>query len=141
MGYQQKGEKRMNCVALCGRLTKDPAIKESKDTKVARFTLAVDRKYKKNEADFINCVAFGKTADVFENYVTKGMKIAVEGRWQTGSYTKEDGTKVYTNDCIVESMEFCESKNGGGKKEVEDDDDDFIIPDFSDEEVPFVNPK
>ena len=81
---------------------------------VAKFTLAVDRKYKKDgeqNADFINCTAFGKTAEVIEKYVTKGTKIIVEGRWQTGSYTNKDGNKVYTNDCMVENIEFCESKS------------------------------
>jgi single-strand DNA-binding protein len=81
---------------------------------VAKFTLAVDRKFKKDgeqSADFINCTAFGKTAEVIEKYVTKGTKIIVEGRWQTGSYTNKDGNKVYTNDCMVENIEFCESKS------------------------------
>lgn len=81
---------------------------------VAKFTLAVDRKFKKDgeqSADFINCTAFGKTAEVIEKYVIKGTKIIVEGRWQTGSYTNKDGNKVYTNDCMVENIEFCESKS------------------------------
>lgn len=130
----------MNICLLCGRLTKDPVVKESGETKFAKFTLAVDRKFKKNETDFINCTAFGKTAGVIDQYVTKGMKIIVEGRWQTGSFTKEDGTKVYTNDCIVDSFEFCESK--GEKRTESEDDDDFVpIPTDFDEEVPFVNPK
>ena len=130
----------MNCVVLCGRLTKDPEVREAKETKVAKFTLAVDRKFKKGEADFIMCTAFNKTAGIIEQYVSKGMKIIVEGRWQTGSFTKDDGKKVYTNDCIVESFEFCESK--GDKRSESDPDDDFVpIPTDFDEEVPFVNPK
>ncbi len=107
----------MNRVILCGRLVRDPEIKYSQGEKpmaVAKFTLAVDRKFKKEgeqSADFINCTAFGKTAEVIEKYVFKGTKLIVEGRWQTGSYTNKDGNKVYTNDCAVDSIEFCESKS------------------------------
>lgn len=107
----------MNRVILSGRLTREPEIRYSQGTNpmaVAKFTLAVDRKFKKDgeqSADFINCTAFGKTAEVIEKYVTKGTKIIVEGRWQTGSYTNKDGNKVYTNDCMVENIEFCESKS------------------------------
>ena len=108
---------RMNRVILCGRLVRDAEVKYSQGEKtmaVAKFTLAVDRKFKKDgeqNADFINCTAFGKVAEVIEKYVTKGTKIIVEGRWQTGSYTNKDGNKVYTNDCMVENIEFCESKS------------------------------
>ena len=79
---------------------------------IAKFTLAVDR-IKKDEADFISCVAFGKTAEFIEKYITKGTKVVVEGRWQTGSYDNKEGKKVYTNDCVVEHMEFAESKKSG----------------------------
>ncbi|MEE1079112.1 MAG: single-stranded DNA-binding protein [Agathobacter sp.] len=107
----------MNRVILCGRLVRDPEIRYSQGnnaTAIAKFTLAVDRKFKKDgeqSADFINCVAFGKVAETVEKYVHQGNKIIVEGHWQTGSYTNKDGVKVYTNDCAVESIEFCESKS------------------------------
>ena len=83
---------------------------------VARFTMAVDRRFKREgdpTADFINCVAFGKTAEVVEKYVKQGTKIAAMGEWRTGSYTNKDGQKVYTNDCNVSNIEFCESKGSG----------------------------
>lgn len=97
----------MNVVILTGRLTKDPDFREG-ETHVARYALAVDR-YKKDEADFINCVVFGKGADFAALYLKKGMKIAVTGHIQTGSYIK-DGEKKYTTDVIVEKQEFCEKK-------------------------------
>ena len=108
---------RIKRINLSGRLTREPEVRYSQGATpmaVAKFTLAVDRKFKKDgeqSADFINCTAFGKTAEVIEKYVTKGTKIIVEGRWQTGSYTNKDGNKVYTNDCAVESIEFCESRS------------------------------
>lgn len=84
----------------------------------AKFTLAVDRKYKKEgeqqTADFINCIAFGKTAEFIERYLHQGTKIAVVGRIQTGSYTNKDGQKVYTTDVVIEECEFAESKNSTG---------------------------
>ena len=106
----------MNQVNLIGRLTRDPDIRYSQGENplaVARFTMAVDRRFKREgeaTADFINCVAFGKTAEVIEKYVTQGTKIAATGEWRTGSYTNKDGQKVYTNDCNVSNIEFCESK-------------------------------
>ena len=106
----------MNKVILMGRLTREPDIKYTQGDNtmcVARFSLAVDRKFKKDgepTADFINCVAFGKTAEVLEKYCTKGTKLVVEGRIQTGSYTNRDGQKVYTTDIAVENLEFAESK-------------------------------
>lgn len=106
----------MNKVILIGRLCDNPNISVSgaKQTKIARYRLAVDRKYKgqngERNADFIGCVAFGKNADFAEKYLTKGLKIAVEGHIQTGSYKKDDNTTVYTFDVVVESHEFCESK-------------------------------
>lgn len=108
----------MNKIILMGRLVRDPDIRYSQGenaTAVARFTLAVDRRFKREgeeqTADFISCVAFGKTAEVVEKYLAQGRKIVVEGKWQTGSYTNKDGQKVYTNDCYVENLEFAESKN------------------------------
>ena len=81
---------------------------------VARFTLAVDRRFKQEgqpTADFINCLSFGKRAEFLEKYCKKGTKLVVEGSWQTGSYTNKDGQKVYTNECLIENCEFAESKN------------------------------
>lgn len=107
----------MNRVILIGRLVRDVDIRYSQGEKpmaVARYTLAVDRKFKRDgepNADFINCIAFGKNGEFAEKYLHKGIKILVEGRWQSGSYTNKDGQKVYTNDCVVESCEFAESKN------------------------------
>lgn len=117
---------------------------------MAKYTLAVDRAYKREgdpSADFINCVAFGKQAVFAEKYLQKGMKIIVEGRWTTGSYTNKDGQKIYTNDCVVERHEFAESR--GTQKPQEKpptqqekpmDDDSFMqIPDGIDlEELPFA---
>ena len=106
----------MNKVIEIGRLTKDPEIRYSQGantTCVARYTLAVDRKFKQEgqpTADFINCIAFGKLGEFAEKYLHKGTKIAVVGRIQTGSYTNRDGVKVYTTDVIVEEQEFAESK-------------------------------
>ena len=100
---------------LIGRLTRDPEVRYSDNGHtVARFAIAVDRRFKKeNEqnADFINTVAFGKTAEFVEKYFFQGSKIVVEGRIQTGSYTNQDGQKVYTTDVVAEQVEFGESKN------------------------------
>lgn len=110
----RKGGKCMNKVILMGRLTADPEIREStKGTKVATHTLAVDSYYKAGEKNtaFIPCVAFGKNASFVETHLRKGIKIIVEGKWQTGSYTNKNGEKVYTNNCFVEKYEFVESKS------------------------------
>lgn len=100
-----------------GRATRDPDIKYSQGENsmaIARFTLAVDRRIKRDSdeqtADFISCVAFGKVAEFIERYIRQGTKIVVEGRIQTGSYTNKDGQKVYTTDVVVENCEFAESK-------------------------------
>ena len=106
----------MNKVILMGRLTRDPEVRYSggdNATAVARYSLAVDRRFKRDNepsADFINCVGFGKTAEFAEKYFRKGMRICVVGRIQTGSYTNRDGQKVYTTDVVVEEQEFAESK-------------------------------
>lgn len=106
----------MNRVELIGRLTKDVEARYSQGENamcIARFTLAVDRKYKKDgetTADFINIVAFGKTGEFAEKYFHQGMKVAVCGRIQTGSYTNKEGNKVYTTEVIAEELEFCEKK-------------------------------
>ena len=101
----------MNKVVLTGRFTKDPEIKYSGETSIAKFTLAVNRKGKDKGADFISCVAFGKTSEFIEKWFSKGMKADVSGRIQTGSYDHKDGYKVYTTDVVVEDIEFGESKN------------------------------
>lgn len=108
----------MNKVILMGRLTRDPEVRYTQGENqmaVARYTLAVDRRFNRNNdentADFISCVAFGKTGEFAEKYLRKGTKIAVTGRIQTGSYTNKDGVKIYTTDVVVEDHEFAESKN------------------------------
>ena len=109
----------MNKVILIGRLTRNPDVRYSQNENslaVARFTLAVDRRFKRDNeatADFISCVAFGRTAEFFEKYTHQGSKMAIEGRIQTGSYVKQDGTKVYTTDVVVENAEFADSKAAG----------------------------
>ena len=106
----------MNKVILMGRLTRDPEVRYSAGNNsmaVARYTLAVDRRFRRdgeNNADFIGCVAFGKSAEFAEKYLRQGTKIIVTGRIQTGSYTNRDGQKVYTTDVVVEDHEFAESK-------------------------------
>ena len=162
----------MNRVILMGRLTRDPDIRYSSGEngmQIARYTLAVDRRTRRQEgqptADFISCVAFGRSAEFAERYLHKGIKIAITGRIQTGSYTNRDGNKVYTTDVIVEDQEFAESKNasdansqayGGGYDRApapdygasapaaaapapaDDQSDGFMnIPDGIDEELPF----
>lgn len=114
----------MNKVILIGRLTRDPDVRYSQgeqSTAVARFTLAVDRRFKRDgdqqTADFISCVAFGKTGEFIERYCHQGTKLVVEGRIQTGSYTKQDGTKVYTTDVVAENVEFAESKAAASNNE------------------------
>ena len=109
----------MNKVIISGRVVREVDVRYSQTANgsmaVARYTLAVDRAFKKEgeqAADFINCIAFGKNGEFAEKYLHQGTKIIVEGRWQTGSYTNKDGQKVYTNDCVVERHEFCENKNG-----------------------------
>jgi single-strand DNA-binding protein len=123
----------MNNVVLMGRLTKDPDIRRTNDgTAIGRFTLAVDR-MKKDEADFIGCVTFGKTAEFAEKYLRKGTKICGSGRIQTGSYTNKDGQKVYTTDVILERLEFAESK-ASAQPEAKPDGDGFMnIPDDVDD--------
>ena len=107
----------MNKVTLIGRVVRDADIRYSQGantTCVARYTLAVDRKFKQEgqpTADFINCIAFGKLGEFAEKYLHKGTKIAVTGRIQTGSYKNKDGNTVYTTDVVVEEQEFCESKS------------------------------
>ena len=147
----------MNKVILIGRLTRDAEIRYSQgesSTAIARFSIAVDRRFRRDNdeqsADFINCVAFGKTAEFLERFGRKGTKFALEGRIQTGSYTNKDGQKVYTTDVVAENLEFAESKNanaggnGGGFAPADRPSpsgavgDGFMnIPDGIDEELPW----
>lgn len=151
----------MNKVILIGRLTRDPEIRYSgtdSSMAIARYTLAVDRRSRRDAeqtADFIPCVAFGRSAEFAEKYLQQGKKIAVSGRIQTGSYTNREGAKVYTTEVIVEDQEFVESKNaegssgfsgggfsrpqpsGGGASEPDLDDGFMNIPDSIDEKLPF----
>ena len=100
----------MNRVILMGRLKDKIQIKQASTTTVGRFTLAVDRRSRDDQPDWISCVAFGKTAEIIDDWTTKGMKIAISGRIQTGSYTNAKGEKVYTTDVIAEDVELCEKK-------------------------------
>ena len=135
----------MNKIILIGRLKKDVETRYSGEMAIARYSLAVDRKFKRDgepTADFINCVAFGKNGEFAEKYLHKGMKIAVTGRIQTGSYTYKDGKKVYTTDVVVEEHEFCESKGSGTSENdvptFKPDANGFVsIPDGVEEELPF----
>lgn len=144
----------MNRVILMGRLTRDPDIRYSQNSgdnmAIARFTLAVDRRGRRSDngaeqaADFISCVAFGKSAEFAEKYLKQGTKIAVTGRIQTGSYTNKDGQKVYTTDVVIDEMEFAESKGSQGASSHQSApmnsaaNDGFMnIPDGIDEELPF----
>lgn len=123
-----------------GRLTRDPEIRGESEKKVARYSLAVDRRFSKDEpADFINIVCFGKSAEFAEKYFHKGMKVLVTGRIQTGSYENKEGQKVYTFDIIAEDQEFCESKASQEEsKPSKSNDGDFmtISPEISDD-MPF----
>lgn len=141
----------MNKVELIGRLTRDPDIRYSTGdnaTAIARYTLAVDRRFKKDgeqNADFIQCIAFGKSAEFAEKWFKKGLKIAVTGRIQTGSYTNKDGVTVYTTDVVVEEQEFVESKSSSAvsaadapKAGAMKSDDFMDIPDNVADELPFA---
>lgn len=146
----------MNKVILMGRLVRDPDIRYSSGENamaIARFTLAVDRRFKRDgeqKADFISCVAFGRNGEFAEKYLHQGTKIVITGHIQTGSYTNRDGNKVYTTDVVVEEQEFAESKkaseanSGSGQSSgqstgcPEPGSDGFMnIPDGIDEELPF----
>lgn len=143
----------MNKAELIGRLTRDPDIRYSQSAQpvaIARYTLAVDRRRRKSEGgqstDFISCIAFGNNAEFANRYLRKGMKIAIVGRIQTGSYTDKDGRKVYTTDVLVEEHDFCESKgaaagaarSSAGSTGWTDSDGFMDIPDDIEEDLPFV---
>ena len=139
----------MNKAILMGRLTRDPDVRYSQGENpmaIARYTLAVDRRFKRDgeqSADFINCLAFGRSAEFAEKYFKQGTKIAITGRIQTGSYTNRDGQKIYTTDVVIEEQEFAESKKAAGEQEQNagytDAGDGFMnIPDGVDEQLPFA---
>ena len=139
----------MNRVILMGRLTRDPNISYSQsgdNMAIARFTLAVDRRGKRQDgadqqtADFIGCVCFGRQAEFAEKYLRQGTKVAVTGRIQTGSYTNRDGKRVYTTDVVLDDIEFAESKQETQENapSAPVDQDGFMnIPDGIEEELPF----
>ena len=142
----------MNKVILMGRLTRDPEVRYSAGENalaIARYTLAVDRRFRRDgeaSADFISCVSFGRTAEFAEKYFRQGLKIAVTGRIQTGSYTNREGQKVYTTEVVVEEQEFAESKGSGSGSSQQNvpqqspdvGPDGFMnIPDGIEEELPF----
>lgn len=146
----------MNKTILMGRLTRDPEVRYSQTAEpvaIARYTLAVDRKNKREgeqTADFISCIAFGRNAEFAEKYFRKGMKVLITGRIQTGSYTNKDGQKVYTTDVVIGEQEFAESKGSSESNREERDraamkaagygdaGDGFMnIPEGIDEELPF----
>ena len=136
----------MTKVVLVGRLTRDPEIRyanNEKNTCTARFSLAINRKFKTNgqyEADFPNCVAMGKTAEFVERYFHKGDMIALDGRIQTGSYTNKDGNKVYTTDVFAENVEFAQSKSDSSNSNNSNPSSDgFVnIPGGIESELPFA---
>lgn len=132
----------MNSVALTGRMARDPEIRYTDGgVSIARFTVAVNRRKKDDPADFIGCIAFGKTAELIEKWFRKGMRIGLNGRIQTGSYTNKDGKKVYTTDIIAEQVEFLDSKSdGNAQPEQKPDANGFVnIPDNVDDEgLPFA---
>ena len=135
----------MNKVEIVGRLTRDVEIRTTESgTVTARFSIAVSRRFKNvegvYEADFINCVAFGKTAEFIEKYFSKGSMIGVTGRIQTGSYTNKDGQKVYTTDVVIEECEFVTSKSDNNNTTKPEDTvtPDFVdVPADTDEELPW----
>lgn len=145
----------MNKVILMGRLVRDPEVRYTLGQEqmcIARYTLAVDRRGRHEEgqqtADYISCVAFGKNGEFAEKYLRKGIKIAIVGHIQTGSYTNKDGAKVYTTYVVIDEQEFAERKNNSndngasfpsGHGDVQVDQNGFMnIPDGIDEELPFI---
>ena len=145
----------MNKIILMGRLTRDPEVRYSQSdpsSAIARYTLAVDRRFKRQDgegqtADFIGCIAFGKAAEFAEKYLRQGTKIVISGRIQTGSYTNRDGQKVYTTDVVIEEQEFAESKAANDQRfgqapyqaqAPQTRGDGFMpVPDGLDDELPF----
>lgn len=136
----------MNKVILMGRLVRDPDVRYTQAAEpmaIARYTLAVDRRYQRNNAgdeqtaDFISCVAFGKAGEFVEKYLRKGIKIAISGRIQTGSYTNKEGQKVYTTEVVVEEQEFAESKAAASGRQEPGAGGFMNIPDTAADDLPF----
>lgn len=131
----------MNRVILCGRLTKDPDVRWTQgdnSMQIARYSLAVDRRGKDRQTDFINCVAFGKSAKFAEDYFHKGMRVLVSGRIQTGSYKDKEGRTVYTTDVVLDDQEFADGKIGTSGNQPDPVDDFMAIPEGEQETLPFV---
>lgn len=129
----------MNLFVFMGRLTGEPDIRYTKDNKaVAKFTLAVDRRFQKGTADFFDCTAFGKTAEFAEKYLTKGTKVVATGSVQNNNYTNKEGKKIYGFSFMVESVEFAESKKAQEEKQEAPNDGWMNIPEANDDELPFV---
>lgn len=133
----------MNTCIFIGRLTRDPEIKNVGDTKIASFSLAVDRRVKSKdgtEADFFNFSAFGKSADFAQNWLNKGMKVAIEARAENHNYTDKNGVKRYEVQFVAEKIEFAESKRAeaAAPAPVAQDDSFIAVPDdVEDELLPF----
>ena len=132
----------MNKVVLVGRLTKDPELRYAAGSGIptSLFTVAVNRQGKKDEADFINCVAFNKPAETIAQYFVKGRQIAIAGHIKTGSYLKDDGAKVYTTDVVVETFDFIDSNGGKRNNDFENTHNSSIDDDFTpvdDGDMPF----
>ena len=132
----------MNKAIIIGRLTKDPALKYTPGdgTAVCRFTVAINRQFKKDETDFINCVAFGKTGETIAQYFTKGRQIALAGNIRTGSYQAQDGTKMYTTNVIIENFEFVGNNSNNQSTWSEQDNSDGSFEDMTpvdDGDMPF----
>lgn len=118
----------MNVAVLIGRLTKDVELRfaAGSGTAVARFTLAVNRQFKKDEADFISCIAFGKTGETIAQYITKGQKLAIKGHIQTGSFEAQDGTRRYTTDVIVDSFDFINGNSNSNNQQSRENADENL---------------
>lgn len=132
----------MNKFIGIGRLTADPEVrysnKDNEQLAIAKYKIAINRAGKDAGADYISCVAFGKNGEFAEKYLKKGMKIAVVGRVQTGSYTNKDGQKVYTTDIVIESQEFCETKKESAEATPAEAPDGFLdVPDGIENDLPF----
>lgn len=133
----------INKVVLIGRLTKDPELRfaSGSGTAVTRFTLAVSRPFKKDETDFINCIAFGKAGETIAQYVTKGQQFAISGNIRTGSYEAQDGTRRYTTDVVVEGFDFISGNSNVNNQQSREDADkafnDALMEGIDDGDIPF----
>lgn len=133
----------INNVVLIGRLTKDPELRfaAGSGTATTRFTLAVNRQFKKDEADFISCIAFGKTGETIAQYITKGRQLAIKGNIRTGSYEAQDGTRRYTTDVVVEGFDFISGNSNINNQQSREDADkafnDALMEGGDDGDIPF----